>query len=47
MTANMVSMTDVPLQRFKIFKIQKAYRLLLREWIEKKHFIEPKTKYMY
>ncbi|MFT5347689.1 MAG: hypothetical protein ACI97P_001667 [Arcticibacterium sp.] len=42
--ANMASMMDVPLQRLKIFKIQKVYRLMHREWIEKKHFIEPKIK---
>ena len=30
-TANMASMVDVPLQSLKIFKIQKVYRLLLRE----------------
>ena len=40
----MASMMDVPLQRLKIFKIQKVYRLMHREWIEKKHFIEPKIK---
>ena len=43
-TANMASMMYVPLQRLKIFKIQKVYRLLLREWIEKKHFASTKIK---
>ncbi len=40
----MASMMDVPLQRLKIFKIQKVYILLHREGIEKKHFIEPKIE---
>jgi hypothetical protein len=40
----MASMMDVPLQRLKIFKIQKVYILLHREEIEKKYFIEPKIE---